>query len=466
MPKTPPTITVPLPTDPRVLSLAVAIEQEPRLAFAIVGETWAWLAANSTDSATVAADIGILDAIVSVPGIGRAMLEARLLGTADGVLVLPAELRQRQQPPASSDDPEERKRRSDADKQRRYRERKKLEGNPARSRKPASPSRQLGFLAGHKVMLREGPYGPFAQMYGAEPKLAVSDKEWAFDDVTLEDVAPLMLEKVKAVHLKEQTVWDASKRQVITPPYDALRMEVEALAGGGRASQGQADTADENGGVTAAGNALPRVTSALPARYQNVTETLPEKHSENASKSNDTNDLRDSNALPFPGGNALSSISSVSESSSKEEDMGQGAAGRPPPDDAHRHRLAFAEKVSPAIGTSVEDVLQLMELAPSELVKRLNLADIDPKTGAKRTRKPPAGVEGPVDNKTSNQARKDKRPVNRTLGPLAGVSKVILPTLPPASDDDSKARQRPPDTSDADIETRRQEALRALNAAG
>lgn len=465
MPKPLPTITVPLPTDPRVLALAAAIEREPRLAFAIVGETWAWLAANSSDNATVAADIGILDAIVSVPGIGRAMLEARLLGTADGVLVLPAELRQRQPPPASSDDPEERKRQRDADKQRRYRERRKLEGKPARSRKPASPSRQLGFLAGHKIMLRDGPHGPFAQMLDAEPKLTVSDKqwqEWAFDDVTLEHVAPLMLEKVKRVHLREQTVWDASKRQVITPPYAALASEVATLMGGENAPAADVDS----GCVTASGNALPRVTGALPARYQNVTETLPETHPKNAPKSSDFKDLRDGNALPIPGGNALSSISSVSVSSSKEEDMGQGAAGRPPPDDGRLHRLAFAERVSPAIGTSVEDVLQLMELAPSELMKRLEMADIDPKTGEKRPRKPPATAESPVDNKTSNQTGKDKRPVNRTSEPLASVPKVILPTVPSASSDDSSDRQRPPDTADADIERRRQEALRVFDAAG
>lgn len=457
MPKTPPTITVPLPTDPRVLALAAAIEREPRLAFAIVGEVWAWLAANSSDTTTVAADIGILDAIVSEAGIGKAMLEARLIGTADGQLVLPAELRQRQPPPASSDDPEERKRRLDAEKSKRYRERKKLEGKPARSRKPASPSRQLGFLAGHKVMLIEGPYGPFAQMYGAKPKLTVSDKEWVFDDVTLEDAAPLMLEKVKQVHLKEQTVWDASKRQVITPPYAALASEVNALTSG----KHSADSGVESACVTAAGDASPCVTDASPARHQNVTKSSPDRHPQNDPKSNEGNHLRRGDASPFFGGDALSSIS-LSVSSSKEEDMQQGTAGRPPPSDAHRQRLAFAERVSPAIGTSVEDVLQLMELAPSELMKRLNLADIDPKTGEKRTRKPPVATESPVDNKTSNQARKNKRPVNRTPEPLGKVSAVTMPV----SDDDSSNRQRQRDAADADFEQRRQEALRVLDAAG
>ena len=197
--RSPPTITAPLPHDPRVVGLAAALGIARREAFAAAAEAWGWMLAMSSDGVVVNAAPDSLDAVVELEGFGGAMLEARLIGTADGGIVLPSELRQSSptsRATGSAEDDAERKvlinRERERIKKQNQRARKKLEGGskprpagppPAAAAPPpaANPLLQpltLGSIAGHPVRLLINRKGqPFYKLINASPDLtgSVSD---------------------------------------------------------------------------------------------------------------------------------------------------------------------------------------------------------------------------------------------------------------------------------------------------
>jgi hypothetical protein len=250
MPATLPTIVTPLPSDPRVMRLAKATALTRREAFGAAAEAWAWLAAHAVDGIVPATEPDTLDGIVDVPGIGQAMLAVGLVGTVNDGLVLPGELRQRQRDDAEprgrhrgddGDAPgDERRRAINAEASRRYRQRKKMTGSKAKSH--ATQPRSLGHVAGHEIRLFEGRFGPYAMVLraavGGVPfkKLTTGDKSWTFDDVTLADVLPGLVEKWRAVHDREQSVRDPAKRKILEPSFEALQAEAARHDDGNDAS--------------------------------------------------------------------------------------------------------------------------------------------------------------------------------------------------------------------------------------
>ena len=191
--RSPPTITAPLPHDPRVVGLAAALGIARREAFAAAAEAWAWMQTMSSDGVVVNAAPDSLDAVVELEGFGGAMLEARLIGTADGGIVLPSELRQSSptsRATGSAEDDAERKvlinRERERIKKQNQRARKKLEGGskprpagPPPAAAPPQPAANpllqpltLGSIAGHPVRLLINRKGqPFYKLINATPDL-------------------------------------------------------------------------------------------------------------------------------------------------------------------------------------------------------------------------------------------------------------------------------------------------------
>jgi hypothetical protein len=188
MPRTPPTIVAPLPNDPRVFALAKASGLTSRESFACAAEAWAWISVMAVDDIVVNTAPDSLDAVVDVPGFGQAMLKVGLVGTVDGGLVLPAELRRRQSErrggaaAAGAEDSEERKeqeRKANRIRKRRSRANKALT-KPATKDTSAAPSvdtgmkrtpRRLGFVDVFPVMLLFSRQGvPFYKLAGSSPK--------------------------------------------------------------------------------------------------------------------------------------------------------------------------------------------------------------------------------------------------------------------------------------------------------
>jgi hypothetical protein len=170
MPRTPPTIAAPMPNDPRIFALAKASGLTTREAFACAAECWAWVTVMSVDDIVVNTAPDSLDAVVDVAGFGQAMLEAGLVGTVDGGLVLPAELRRRQSELNSGraaaaaedhDDRKERERKGSRIRKRRSRANKALTTPASKvtsvtpeseKPKPNKSARKLGEVDGYPVM--------------------------------------------------------------------------------------------------------------------------------------------------------------------------------------------------------------------------------------------------------------------------------------------------------------------------
>lgn len=93
MMKTPPTIPAPLPTDYRLLSLARLLSVSKRDALAATVEAWAWIQSQATGG-IVPQPVALLDTVAEIEGYGDAAVAVGLVGTADGHIVAPAELRQ------------------------------------------------------------------------------------------------------------------------------------------------------------------------------------------------------------------------------------------------------------------------------------------------------------------------------------------------------------------------------------
>jgi hypothetical protein len=190
MARTPPTIVAPLPTDPRVMALAKATGLSRREAFAAAAESWAWMLVMAVDDIVANTAPDSLDGLVDVAGFGSAMLQEGLVGTVDGGLVLPAELRHRQHDKRGGrtgaaaegqDEKAERDRLRARIRQRRLRAGKAMTKPAAKdsaqppdvgnaSQKVNAP-RKLGEVEGYPVLLLFSRQGvPFYKLAGASPK--------------------------------------------------------------------------------------------------------------------------------------------------------------------------------------------------------------------------------------------------------------------------------------------------------
>jgi hypothetical protein len=210
MMKTPPTIPAPLPTDHRLLRLAGLLKVSRRDALGATVDVWAWIDAQATEG-IVPQPVALLDGVAEIEGYGEAAVAVGLVGTADGHIVAPAELRQRTGRQTSAgeqhDQGDDRQRRkADRDRQRRHRIRKKLTepvtpaAAPAAPGNPAEPKRtprRLGEVEGFAVMLLYSRQGvPFYKLAGASPKEftgTVSDPE----NPTLSDALRALLNSMK-----------------------------------------------------------------------------------------------------------------------------------------------------------------------------------------------------------------------------------------------------------------------------
>ena len=351
--KTPPTIPSPLPSDHRLLRLAGMLGVSKREALGATVEAWAWIQVQAQDG-VVPQPVALLDTVTELDGFGEAAVAVGLVGSADGVIVAPAELRQRTESTTLTGDKVQRRKSQCAAASKKYRRGQKLK---PKSAEPA-PRRSLGYVDGHEVLAKVGPYGLYVTVAGATPgKLTASDDGWDFNTVTLGAALPRLVEKWKTVHGKEQSVWDESKRKKLSPTYAALVQAADLEA----AKRRQAPTGDESGPPSAHND-------DASARHDDASSSVIKTSSSETDggerNSNGGRDLGSARASSFPDDDALSSKSS-SMSSSNEEDtgaeaagIGEGVARLPAPgstaDKGDAHRLANAEPGLNAT-TSLED---------------------------------------------------------------------------------------------------------------
>lgn len=298
MPATLPTIVTPLPNDPRVMLLAKSIGLTRREAFGAAAEAWVWLSAMAVDGIVPRTEPDTLDGIVDVPGIGRAMLAAGLVGTVNDGLVLPGELRQRQRDDAerrsrhrgddAAGDTDERRRgqpqpgkrkreRTDRDREadnerkRKQRRKEKLTTpatSPTRSEQsgPTRTPRRLGEAAGYPVMLlfrRDGV--PFYKLAGATPQ------EWTGTVTDPEN--PSLADAFAAIHatMKRRERFDGDMRPTapeVVKAAEAYRAARESTA----ADDQRRDTANRAFAEAAtAGDDDATVTDVTPPCHAPVT---------------------------------------------------------------------------------------------------------------------------------------------------------------------------------------------------
>jgi nucleotide-binding universal stress UspA family protein len=203
--KTPPTVPAPLPTDHRILRLAGLLNLSKRETIGAVVETWAWLHAQAHDG-VVPQPLVLLDTVAEIEGFGEAAVAVGLVGTADGHIVAPAELRQAQGTARRAGTADDEKRKEyEREKKRKQRKGSRLTGKPkpttpkgdapAAATTPSRRARRLGTVApGQDVLLlwskQNGEW--FYKVTGATPTLTgtVSDQE----NPTLADALKALLD--------------------------------------------------------------------------------------------------------------------------------------------------------------------------------------------------------------------------------------------------------------------------------
>jgi hypothetical protein len=422
MSRTPPTIVAPLPDDPRVFALAKASGQTTREAYACAAEAWAWMADKAVDD-IVTASVESLDVVVDVEGFGQAMLQAELVGTVDGGVVLPAELRRRQRDDrgeaaavaAGSCDDEQTRRRREQNRAASQRYRRQIRRTGSKSKPSGDKAwRTLGRVAGHEVRAYDGPHGCYAMVLGAtiggEPcrKMTAGDKAWSLDSVKLTDALPALKAKWQAIHQRE------SHRLMpapLVPSYADFRDDAERLTMLAKLAADEARHADD-------ADASSRHADASAAS----AEPSAGKDADSEQKSLGDKGLDASAASADRHADALSSMSSLSKSSSSHEEEDMGGAGRQAAGDHERDqghaepagmaeydrllkkRRLMAERFADALDEDVQSILRWLESNKPYLRLRLEAAGIDPNTGepvnADATGKPPqarAGIQATTE---------------------------------------------------------------------
>jgi hypothetical protein len=232
----PPTVPAPLPTDHRLLSLAGRLKVTKRDALAATVEVWAWIEAQATEG-MVPQPVLLLDVIAEIEGYGEAAVAVGLVGTADGHIVAPAELRCHAGHERRADTADDEKRKAyERDKKRKQRKNFRLMGKvkmptptptppDAAATSPATPSsrsRRLGTVApGQEVMLlwskRNSEY--FYKCTGATPHLTgtVTDQ----DNPTLADALTAFMDARLTQHRRNAGKLDAGD-EIFSPSMEQL----------------------------------------------------------------------------------------------------------------------------------------------------------------------------------------------------------------------------------------------------
>jgi len=435
-----PTITAPLPTDPRIIALASSAAMPRREAYAAAVEVWQWLSAMA-DGITVAADVEAVDAVVGCEGFGKRMLDVQLIGTADGLIVLPEELRQKTTARGADavrpleETPDERRRRKNREAQQRRRNELRLMGaKPRRRKTPPREKRSLGQLAGCEVIASDGPYGVFAMLSGAIPEvIKAGEKHWNIKTLTLEDVAPSLLAKLRKLDSPSQNALAPDVgRRTFKPSADELQTAVDALVSGSSDDTDRMTHDDMSAPVIAR-----QQTSALC--HQSVSKTSSFSAIKNAPKPSVFKGLGDADMSSYRYDDAPSSSSLLISSSSSEEEKQK--------DDKQRHLETLVERYAAAINTTTSHVWELLRggtAGKSELSRRLRDAGVDSKTGL------------PLITPTARPSDDGPTAICR-----AGATK---PTPPPAADFHAGVKnqiQQPPPPDD-DFHNRKTAAMRLL----
>lgn len=257
--KTPPTIPAPLPTDHRLLRLAGLLKVSRRDALGATVDAWAWIAAQATGG-IVPQPVVLLDSVAEIEGYGEAAVAVGLVGTADGHIVAPAELRAAdaqgtaRRAGTADDDGRDRKRQQDRVRQRRRRNGSRLTGKAktptptdaavATSTTPSRAARRLGTVAdGQHVMLLWSPktQGWFYKVTGATPPLTgtVTDQE----NPTLADALKALLDARLTQAQREkgrlvQTVFSPSMEQLVAAARQEHDSRQAAVASAARLDEG------------------------------------------------------------------------------------------------------------------------------------------------------------------------------------------------------------------------------------
>lgn len=424
MPRTPPTIVAPLPRDHRVLLLAKALNVSRAEAYTAVADVWAALAAEASGDIVKKWALEDLDAVVDLPaGFGTEMFRAGLVGVVDQGLVLPAELRRADKTKGPS---AARSCSSGAERQRRYRDRKRL-SVPVAKRAAAAPSvassqpkpnppSRLGSADGFPVMLLWSRAGvPFYKLAGASPR------EWT-GTVTDPD-NPSFADALVALHatMKREAGKGLGSGDNFRPSLQAIVAEAEryrnkrasAAADDARRDEGNKalaeasaedqddidhEPAERNESVTGDARYVTPVTGdALSdvARYAAAGATPSGEGTSDDSQ-------RDVERYGVPPSSS-NSLSSSSSSSSGNEDMKDTTTTSvvtprkrdheddildrfvprkdPVVDERERKRQELAGRFAAALGGTVESILQQWRRQPDILRARVEAAGIDPNTG-------------------------------------------------------------------------------------
>jgi hypothetical protein len=469
MPRTPPTIVAPLPHDPRVLALAKSVGITRREAFAAAAEAWAWMSVMAVDDIVPRTAPDSLDAVVGdIDGFGQAMLQAGLVGTVDGGLVLPAELRERQQHDERGSGDSRRSTSNGAIRQKRHRDRKRLKV-PAPKRAATAPTaeaprptykpRTLGMVEGCPVRLLFSRTTDcfFYKLEGAMPK-DVTGTVTDPDNPSFADALMALHSAMKRVvgkGLGSADKFNPSMAQVVAAAErerDALRAAAAEAVRREQANQAFAEASAEdqddvlevarerNESVTGdARNVTPVTGDALRDVSRNA-ETSSTPTGETVCDDSQRNAFRDASAPS----SSSSSLSSLNEDRKENTTTTNEVAAvlrdaerldlflerlKPPkpapvPDDSDREqrqerRRQMAERFAAALGIKIDEVFQLNQSDKPGLLARLLAAGIDPNTGL------PVNAEGahePVDARgdidtTTDTVTDDK--------PAAGV--VVAP---------------------------------------
>jgi len=408
MPATPPTIRAPLPTDPRIMSLAKSVGLPRREAFAVAAEAWAWMSVMEVGGLVKKTPPDSLDGLVDVEGFGHAMLQAGLVGVVDDSLVLPAELRhheadqgesRRRAAAVSEEEKADRRREQNRESARRCRATAKLT-RPAAAPAPSSKPkwRSLGRAAGHEVRVFDGPHGVYASVLNATlngkacKKLTAGDKGWSLESVRLVDVLPGLVEKAQTLTRSGPL----GESLALTPaPAD---LEEAAAREQIIAAFREGESADQGSRHADASACQQRQHDASAS----VSKTSASTDAESEPNANGDNELPRQQTSASGDADAPSSSLSSSKSSSslEEEDMeregregregsGSADADLPPAlqeklreQDRKREEVrAVAARIGEALGMEPESVVRMARTNPSWLSLQCQQHGIDPRTG-------------------------------------------------------------------------------------
>ncbi len=428
MPKTPPTIVAPLPTDPRVMSLAKSVSLTRREAFAAAAEAWAWMAVMAVDDIVVNTAVDSLDGLVDVPGFGTAMLQAGLVGVVNDGLVLPVELRRRERDQRreraaaaaeDQDDKAERERKQARVRQRRRRRDKALEKTNAKTASPPPTAdtrvkwtpRRLGTVDGHDVMLF---YSPKTEAWFYCLKDA-SPHEWTASVADQQN--PSFAEALAGLHstMKREAGKGLGSGDTFRPSLKAMVTAAERYRD--ERASAAADDARRDEGNKALAEASAEDQDDIdhePAeRDCHAPVTVPERdtvtvtvmsRSESVTsppKSCDEGDFggvtchapvtvpapSSSNSLSASGNEDKENTTTTSVVTPRKRDHEDDILERfvprkdPVVGELERKRQEVAARFAAALGVTVESVIQQWRSKPDTLRARVEAAGIDPNTG-------------------------------------------------------------------------------------